>query len=216
MSGQHRWSPEHVTELPTSWNWIWGGYMLLSMAMCCGESCGGKMPPPTPPTPPLGGGICFSTELGTCNRKIVLDKDHIWLTFELAAFLKLTGIYLKDNVKSYCAQYLEDKKKCYRGHMMRFQVLLSLWSVTSWLCIDKIPEVAKTKVSKPKRYSLSNLRFCHAPLKRLIQIHPHMSTSRCGNICIRRGFSNRSSVEAAVSGRSCEQQRILWTTVLWT
>ncbi len=39
---------------------------------------------------------------------------------------------------------------------MRFQVLLSLWSVTSWLCIDKIPEVAKTKVSKPKRYSLSH------------------------------------------------------------
>ncbi len=31
------------------------------------------------------------------------------------------------------------------------------------LCIDKIPEVAKTKVSKPKRYSLSKLRFCHAP-----------------------------------------------------
>ncbi len=36
---------------------------------------------------------------------------------------------------------------------MQFQVFLSLWSVTSWLCIDKIPEVAKTKVSKPKRYS---------------------------------------------------------------
>ncbi len=32
--------------------------------------------------------------------------------------------------------------------MMRFQVFLSLWSVTS--CIDKIPEVAKTKVSKPE------------------------------------------------------------------
>ncbi len=88
---------------------------------------------------------------------------------------------------------------------MRFQVLLSLWSVTSWLCIDKIPEVAKTKVSKPKRYSLSKLRFCHAPLKRLIQTRPHMSTSRRGNICImppkcsckerRRGFSNCSSKE---------------------
>ncbi len=33
---------------------------------------------------------------------------------------------------------------------MRFQVFLSLWSVTSCSCIDKIPEVAKTKVSKPK------------------------------------------------------------------
>ncbi len=40
-----------------------------------------------------------------------------------------------------------------------------------------------------------------------------MSTSRCGNICVmqpkcsrkerRRGFSNRSSVDAAVSGRRC-------------
>ncbi len=37
--------------------------------------------------------------------------------------------------------------------MMRFQVFLSLWSVTSCSCIDKIPKVAKTKVSKPKRYS---------------------------------------------------------------
>ncbi len=96
---------------------------------------------------------------------------------------------------------------------MQFQVLLSLWSVTSWLCIDKIPEVAKTKVSKPKRYSLSKLRFCHAPLKRLIQTRPHMSMSRCGNICVmppkcsrkerRRGFSNRSSVHEAMSGRRC-------------
>ncbi len=95
--------------------------------------------------------------------------------------------------------------------MMRFQVFLSHWSVTSCLCIDKIPKVAKTKVSKPKRYSLSKLRLCHAPLKRLIQTRPHMSTSRCGNICImppkcarkerRRGFSNRSSVDAAMSGR---------------
>ncbi len=31
---------------------------------------------------------------------------------------------------------------------------LSLWGVTSCLCIDKIPEFAKTKVSKPKRSSL--------------------------------------------------------------
>ncbi len=39
------------------------------------------------------------------------------------------------------------------------------------------PEVVKTKVSKPKRYSLSKLRLCHAPLKRLIQTHPYMSHS---------------------------------------
>ncbi len=100
-----------------------------------------------------------------------------------------------------------------KGHMMRFQVFLSLWSVTSWLCIDKIPEVAKTKVSKPKRYSLSKLRLCHALLKRLVQTRPHMSTSRCGNISLmqpkcsreerRCGFSNRTSVDAGMSGRCC-------------
>ncbi len=49
--------------------------------------------------------------------------------------------------------------------------------------------------------------------KRLIKTRPHMSTSRCGNICImppkcarkerRRGFSNRSSVDAGMSGRRC-------------
>ncbi len=63
----------------------------------------------------------------------------------------------------------------------KFSFLLG--SVTGWLCIDKIPEVAKTKVSKPKRYSLSKLRLCHAPLKWLIQTRPHMSTSRCGENC---------------------------------
>ncbi len=85
---------------------------------------------------------------------------------------------------------------------MQFQVFLSLWSLTSCSCIDEIPKVAKTKVSKPMTYSLSKLRLPH-PLKRLIQTRPHMSTSRCGNICVRRGFSNRSSVDAAVSGRHC-------------
>ncbi len=35
--------------------------------------------------------------------------------------------------------------------------------------MDKIPEVAKIEVSKLKRYSLSKLRFYHAPLKQLIQ-----------------------------------------------
>ncbi len=69
--------------------------------------------------------------------------------------------------------------------MMWFQVLLYLLIVTNWLWLDKIPEIAKTEVSKPKRYSWSNLRFYHTPLKWLSQTHPHMSTSRCGNICIR-------------------------------
>ncbi len=48
-----------------------------------------------------------------------------------------------------------------QGHMMRFQISLSLWIVTSCLCIYNILEVAKTEVSNPKRYSLSKLRFCH-------------------------------------------------------
>ncbi len=66
---------------------------------------------------------------------------------------------------------------------MRFQVFLSLWGVTSCLCIDEIPEVTKTKVSKPKRYSLSKLRLVHDPLKLLIQTPPHMSMSGCVCVC---------------------------------
>lgn len=51
--------------------------MLLSIAICCGESCGGNTPPPNPATPPtlltppmlpLGGGICFSMGLGTWKQ----------------------------------------------------------------------------------------------------------------------------------------------------
>ncbi len=53
--------------------------------------------------------------------------------------------------------------------MMRFQVFLSLWK----LCIDKIPEAAKTKVSKLKRYSLSKLRLVHAPKT------THLNTPHC-------------------------------------
>ncbi len=67
--------------------------------------------------------------------------------------------------------------------MMRFQVLLSLWSVTSCLCIDKIPEVAKTKVLNLKRYSLLKSRLDHALLNRLFPTRPNMSTSRCGKVC---------------------------------
>ncbi len=97
--------------------------------------------------------------------------------------------------------------------MRQFQIFLSLWSVKSWLCIDEIPEIAKTKVSKSKRYSLSKFRLCHAPPKQLIQIRPHMSTSRWGNICEtppkgsrkerRHVFNKQSSAEAAMSGRHC-------------
>ncbi len=96
--------------------------------------------------------------------------------------------------------------------MMRFKVF-SLWSIIGLLCIDKIPEVAKTELSIPKRYSLSKSWHCQAPLKTSTSNTPPMSTSRCGNICVmppkcsrkerRRGFSDRSSVDAAVSGRLC-------------
>ncbi len=58
--------------------------------------------------------------------------------------------------------------KCLKGSYDAISSFPFSWSVTSCLCIDKIPEVAKTKVSKPKRYSLEKLRLCHAPLKRLI------------------------------------------------
>ncbi len=71
-------------------------------------------------------------------------------------------------------------------------MFLSLWGVTSCLCIDKIPEVAKIKVSKPKRYSLSKVKTLPRPPKTA-----HSNTPRCGNICIRHGFCNSSSVEAA-------------------
>ncbi len=79
--------------------------------------------------------------------------------------------------------------------MMRFQVFLSLWSVTSWLCIDKIPEVAKTKVSKPKRYSLSKLILDHAPLKQLIQTRP-----TCLRHCVGRFAKHRPNVYAKKEG----------------
>ncbi len=62
------------------------------------------------------------------------------------------------------------------------------------LCIDKIPRVTKTKVSKPKRYSLSKLRLCHAPLELLIHTRSHMSTSRCGNICVMQPKYSRKGV----------------------
>ncbi len=51
--------------------------------------------------------------------------------------------------------------------MMRFQVFLSLWSVTSCLCIDKIPEVAKTKDSKAKIFFIK-VKTLPRPLKQLI------------------------------------------------
>ncbi len=70
------------------------------------------------------------------------------------------------------------------------------------------PKVAKTKVSNPKRNSLSKLRLVHAPLKRLIQTRPNMSTSRCGNVCVKNIWKDGVvSVTAVVlmqlSGRRC-------------
>ncbi len=72
------------------------------------------------------------------------------------------------------------------GHVMRFQVFLSLWSVTRRQCIDKILKGAKTKVSNPKRYSLLKLKLTSTPNSNGLFKHapPPMSTSRCGKICI--------------------------------
>ncbi len=105
---------------------------------------------------------------------------------------------------------------------MRFQVLLSLWSVTSWLCIDKIPEVAKTKVSKPKRYSLS--MFLYNSLSKTLPRPPktaHSNTSphkyllltvqmqsfAC-RVCVRArdGVTAQRSVWVCVCVRVCERR----------
>ncbi len=118
-----------------------------------------------------------------------------WITFRPThhPFLPLSA--------NYTAQYPHlFPQACLKRSYDVISGFLSLWSVTSWLCRDKIPEVAKTKVSKPNRYSLSKLRL-HAPLKWHIQTPSHMSTSRCGNICISRGgkstkifYSSKSTI----------------------
>ncbi len=71
---------------------------------------------------------------------------------------------------------------------MRFQVFFSLWIVTSWWCIDKIPEATKTKVSKPNKYSLSKLRLPCPP--KTARVHAKKAI-------------NCSSVDAAMSERRC-------------
>ncbi len=56
--------------------------------------------------------------------------------------------------------------------MTRFQVSLSLWSVTSCSCIDEIPEVAKTSLKFKDIFFINvktttptkNASFKHAPL----------------------------------------------------
>ncbi len=90
---------------------------------------------------------------------------------------------------------------------MRFQVVISLWRVTSCSCIDKIPEVAKTKVSNPKEIFFIKVKTLPRPLKRLIQtlIQTHVYVTmwtylhNAAQMFMqkrRRGFSNRSSVGA--------------------
>ncbi len=101
---------------------------------------------------------------------------------------------------------------------MPFQVLLSLWSVTSYLCIDKIPKVAKTKFSKPKRYSLSKLRLLRPPKTAHLKMPPHFYVTMWGDLqnsmytpkCIRKerrqNYYSRCSIVAAagaVSWRWC-------------
>ncbi len=57
---------------------------------------------------------------------------------------------------------------------MQFQVFLSLWSVTSCWYIDKIPKVAKTKVSNPKRYFFIKVKTRPCPPKT-----PHLNMPPC-------------------------------------
>ncbi len=65
-----------------------------------------------------------------------------------------------------------------------------------------------TKVSKPKInfITLSKLRLCHAPLKWLIQTCPHMSTSRCGNICVMPAKCSRKEGVVSVTAVVLKQQ----------
>ncbi len=57
--------------------------------------------------------------------------------------------------------------------MMRFQVFISLWSVTNCLCIDHIPEVAKTSLKTKDIFFIKV-----SPLKRLIQTRLHHGEGR--------------------------------------
>ncbi len=84
------------------------------------------------------------------------------------------------------------------------------FSLGCYKLLDKIPEVAKSKVSKLKRYSL--YKFYHAPLKRLSQTRLRHDVE----IFAKGVVSVTASVDAAVSERSCEQQHILWAAVSWT
>ncbi len=58
-----------------------------------------------------------------------------------------------------------------KGSYDAISSFLSVWSVTSWLCIDKICKVAKTK-SQTKEIFFIKLRLVHVLLKRLIQTRP--------------------------------------------
>ncbi len=83
---------------------------------------------------------------------------------------------------------------------MRFQVLLSLWSITSCLFRDNIPEVTKTNISKPNRYSLSKLRLVHAPPKTVHSITPpHVYVTVRGDL---QNTAHRCSIVAAAAAMS--------------
>ncbi len=58
--------------------------------------------------------------------------------------------------------------------MMQFQVVFSLWSVTSSPCINEIPKVAK---SQSQDIFFIKVKSHPRPIKQLIQTCPHMSTS---------------------------------------
>ncbi len=95
---------------------------------------------------------------------------------------------------------------------MRFQVFLSLWSVTSCSCIDEIPKVAKTKV-KPKEIFFRKVKTHPCPHKtahsntpphayvmiwKYLRNAAQMFTQRKGVVSV-----TAVSVDAAMSGRQC-------------
>ncbi len=58
--------------------------------------------------------------------------------------------------------------------MMRFQVLLSLCSVTSCSCIDNIPQVAKTSLKTKEIFFIKVKTLPHPPKTAHLNTPPHV------------------------------------------
>ncbi len=109
---------------------------------------------------------------------------------------------------------------------MRFQVFLSLWSFTSWLYIDMIPEVAKTKVSQTKEILFIKVKTRPRPPKMAHSNTPPHVYIMVWEICKtspkrtrkerRRNYYSRCSIVAAAGAMSwdavfhCESESTLF------